>query len=97
MIGRAFGRIVALGVTIDGTNVPLGLWAGSTENAAVATSLPNNRVERGLHVDESMLFVIDGGKGLRKALRNVFGDRAIQRTGKVACSVVARRSTPGDA
>jgi putative transposase len=69
--------VVALGVTIDGKKVPLGLWGGSTENAAVATSLLNDLVERGLRVDESMLFVIDGGKGLRKALRDVFGDRAI--------------------
>lgn len=69
--------IVALGVTIDGTKVPLGLWAGSTENAVVATSLLQNLVERGLRIEESMLFVVDGGKGLRKALRDVFGDRAI--------------------
>jgi transposase-like protein len=78
--GIEFARhtiIVALGVTIDGTKVPLGLWGGSTENAALATSLMQNLVERGLRIEESMLFVIDGGKGLRKALRDVFGDRAI--------------------
>ena len=69
--------LVALGVTIDGTKVPLGIWAGSTENHVVATSLLQNLIERGLRVDESMLFVIDGGKGLRKALRDVFGDRAV--------------------
>jgi transposase-like protein len=78
--GIEFARhtmVVALGVTIDGTKVPLGLWGGSTENAAVATALMQNLVERGMRVDHSMLFVIDGGKGLRKALRDVFGDRAI--------------------
>ena len=78
--GIEFARrtmIVALGVTIDGTKVPLGLWGGSTENAVVATSLLQSLVERGLRVDHSMLFVIDGGKGLRKAVRDVFGDRAI--------------------
>jgi transposase-like protein len=69
--------IIALGVTIDGTKVPLGLWGGSTENAPVATALLQSLVERGLRVDHSMLFVIDGGKGLRKAVRDVFGDRAI--------------------
>jgi transposase-like protein len=37
----------------------------------------HNLIERGLRVDESLLFVIDGGKGLRKSLRDVFGDRAI--------------------
>jgi putative transposase len=69
--------LVALGVTIDGTKVPLGLWGGSTENAVVATALVQDLIERGLRVEESMLFVIDGGKGLRKALRDVFGDRAV--------------------
>jgi transposase-like protein len=69
--------IVALGVTIDGTKTPLGIWAGSTENATVATALLQNLIDRGLRVEQSMLFVIDGGKAIRKALRDVFGDRAI--------------------
>lgn len=69
--------VVALGVTIDGTKVPLGLWGGSTENAVLATELVQSLVDRGLRIEHSMLFVIDGGKGLRKALRDVFGDRAI--------------------
>jgi len=69
--------IIALGVTADGTKVPLGVWCGSTENHIVATSLLQNLIERGLRVDAPLLFVIDGGKGLRKALSDVFGDRAI--------------------
>jgi transposase-like protein len=69
--------LIALGVTIDGTKTPLGLWAGSTENAIVATALVQNLIDRGLRVEESMLFVIDGGKAIRKALRDVFGNRAI--------------------
>jgi transposase-like protein len=64
-------------VTTEGTKVPLGLWIGSTENAVVATELLQNFVERGLRVDGPLLFVIDGGKGIRKALRDVFGDRAV--------------------
>jgi transposase-like protein len=78
--GIEFARhtmVLALGVTVDGTKIPLGLWGGSTENAAVATALMQNLVERGLRVDQSTLFVIDGAKALRKALHNVFGDRAI--------------------
>jgi transposase-like protein len=69
--------VVALGVTIDGTKTPLGIWAGSTENSTVATELLQNLVARGLRVDDSILFVIDGGKAIRKALRDVFGDRAV--------------------
>ena len=69
--------LIALGVTIDGTGRPLGIWAGSTENTTVVTELLSNLVARGLRVEQSMLFVIDGGKAIRKALRDVFGDRAI--------------------
>ena len=69
--------IVALGITTDGTKVPLGLWTGSTENHVVAGALLQNLIERGLRVEQPMLFVIDGGKGIHKALRQVFGDRAV--------------------
>jgi transposase-like protein len=69
--------IIALGVTVDGTKVPLGVWCGSTENHTVAAELLQNLIERGLRVDAPLLFVIDGGKGIRKALSDVFGDRAV--------------------
>lgn len=69
--------IIALGVAADGTKVPLGVWCGSTENHTVAAALLQNLIERGLRVDAPLLFVIDGGKGLRKALSDVFGDRAV--------------------
>jgi transposase-like protein len=69
--------LIALGVTIDGTKTPLGIWVGSTENTTVVTELLSNLVGRGLRVEQSMLFVIDGGKAIRKALRDVFGDRAV--------------------
>lgn len=69
--------LIALGVTIDGTKTPLGIWAGSTENTTVVTELLSSLVARGLRVEQSVLFVIDGGKAIRKALRDVFGDRAI--------------------
>lgn len=73
-------NIVALGVTTDGVKLPLGLWEGSTENATVATALLSNLVDRGLDPQQGMLFVIDGGKALRKAIHNVFGHNAtIQR------------------
>ncbi len=34
-------------------------------------------LERGLRVDESILCVVDGGKGIRKALVDVLGDLAV--------------------
>ena len=71
--------IVALGITTEGIKIPLGLWEGSTENANVATALLSDLVERGLDPEQGMLFVIDGSKALRKAVRSVFGEVPVQR------------------
>jgi transposase-like protein len=71
--------IVALGITTEGVKIPLGLWEGSTENATVATALLSDLVERGLDPEQGMLFVIDGSKALRKAIRSVFGEVPVQR------------------
>src|SRR5207244_1780473 len=71
--------IVALGISTEGIKIPLGLWEGSTENATVATALLSDLVERGLDPEQGILFVIDGAKALRKAIRNVFGEAPVQR------------------
>jgi putative transposase len=71
--------IVALGITTEGVKIPLGLWEGSSENATVATALLSDLVERGLDPEQGMLFVIDGSKALRKAVRSVFGEAPVQR------------------
>ncbi len=67
-------HVVALGITTEGVKVPLGLWEGSTENAAVATALLSDLVDRGLDVSQGVLVVIDGAKALRKAIRDVLGE-----------------------
>ena len=73
-------NIVALGITTEGEKLALGVWDGSTENAAVAAALLSDLVDRGLDVEQGMLFVIDGSKALRKAIRQVFGnDVPVQR------------------
>ena len=51
-------NIVALGITSDGVKIPLGLWAGSTENATVATALLADLIERGLDTTQGVLCVI---------------------------------------
>ena len=66
-------NVVALGITTDGVKIPLGLWEGSTENAAVATALLSDLVARGLDVEQGVLCVLDGAKALRKAVRDVLG------------------------
>jgi putative transposase len=62
-------HVVALGITTDGVKLPLGLWEGSTENATLARALLADLVDRGLDPDQAILFVIDGGKALRRAIK----------------------------
>ena len=70
-------HIVALGISTDGVKIPLGLWEGSTENATLARSLLADLVDRGLDPTQAILFVLDGGKALRKAIKDVFGEHAL--------------------
>jgi putative transposase len=67
----------ALGVTADGTKVPLGVVEGSTENATVVRGLISGLRDRGLDASEGLLFVLDGAKALKKAVTDVFGDNAV--------------------
>jgi putative transposase len=69
--------IVALGVAADGEKHALGIWEGSTENAAVCQSLLSNLQSRGLRTDRSLLVLLDGSKALRKAVRDTFGNAAL--------------------
>src|SRR5438445_10157478 len=69
--------IVVLAITREVEKVPLGLRLGSTENAVVCTELLRDLLARGLTLAGRVLWVIDGGKGLRKALGDVFGDAAV--------------------
>jgi putative transposase len=71
--------VVALGITIDGTKIPLGLAEGATENATVVTDLLVGLRERGLEVTRPILVVIDGAKALRRAVGDVFDHPIIQR------------------
>jgi transposase-like protein len=70
-------HVVALGITTDGVKIPLGLWEGSTENATLARTLLADLVERGLDPEQAILFVIDGSKALRRAIKDVFGEHAL--------------------
>jgi len=70
-------HVVALGISTEGVKIPLGLWEGSTQNATLVSMLLADLVDRGLDPDQAILFVIDGGKALRKAIRDVFGEHAL--------------------
>jgi putative transposase len=71
--------VVALGITLDGTKVPLGLAEGATENTTVVTDLLAGLRDRGLDVTRPILVVIDGAKALRRAVTDVFDHPVVQR------------------
>ena len=72
--------IAAVGVDERGDKHMLGLALGASENAQVVKDLLRQLIERGLDASLSYLFVIDGGKALRSAIDEMFGQRAkVQR------------------
>ncbi len=83
--------LLAVGIAEDGRKHVLGLWEGASENKVVCMTMLNSLVARNLDPQRSCLFVIDGSKALRGAIRDVFGSRAlIQR-----CQVHKRRNVLG--
>jgi len=78
--GKTFGSdemVVALGVTVEGKKIPLGFIQTGTENERVCREMLEGLLERGLKTEQGLLCVIDGAKGLRKAVYEVFGVRAL--------------------
>jgi putative transposase len=69
--------LVALGIDDKGNKHVLGLREGSTESARVVKALLSDLVERGLAADRARLWVIDGGKALRRGITEVFGRLAL--------------------
>ena len=55
----------------------LGLREGSTESTRVVRALLSDLIERGMDADRARLWVIDGGKSLRKAIVECFGATAV--------------------
>jgi putative transposase len=88
-----------LGITTDGVKIPLGLWEGSTENATLARALLADLVDRGLDPEHAILFVIDGGRALRKAIKDVFGEHALvhrchRHKERNVCDLLPERERP---
>jgi putative transposase len=80
--GKTFaadGIVMALGVTRRGEKRLLGLVQTASENARVCASFLRELQERGFRAPAGLLVVLDGAKGLRAAVREVFPDAAVQR------------------
>jgi len=74
--GKRFGDngiIVAIGVTMKGEKIILGIIESDTENHIVVGDFLRGLVDRGLSYRDGLLFVVDGAKGFRKAIKDVFG------------------------
>jgi transposase-like protein len=81
--GKTFAQdsmVIALGVTLTGEKVVLGFVQTATENERVCAAFLQELLDRGLRAARGLLCVLDGAKGLRKAIASVFGGRAaVQR------------------
>jgi transposase-like protein len=69
--------LTAVGIDRDGAKHPLGLREGASENASACRALLTDLIERGLNPNRTILVVLDGAKALRKAVLEVFGERAL--------------------
>jgi len=76
-VGDDHVLLVALGFDAQGNKHVLGVREGATENAASCTALLTEMRDRGLRTDRAVLAVVDGAKALAKAVRDVFGTRAL--------------------
>lgn len=81
--GKSFADeeiIIALGVTLEGHKIPLGFVQAATENERVCRRFLADLVERGLQYQSGLLVVLDGAKGLYKAVMSVLqGYACVQR------------------
>ncbi len=75
--GKTFASdqvVIALGVTTTGEKRILGLVQTASENKRVCAAFLRELGERGFAAPRGLLVVLDGAKGLRAAVRDVFGD-----------------------
>ena len=81
--GKSFaedGIIIAVGVTLEGKKTVLGFIQSAAESGNVLRNFFDRLLERGLCYEEGLLFVVDGSKGILKAIQEVFkGYAVIQR------------------
>lgn len=78
--GKRFAEdemVIAVGITMEGKKVVLGFVQTGTENEKACSDFLRELVDRGLRAENGILAVIDGSKGLRKAVEVVFGDKAV--------------------
>ena len=70
---RGRQAIICTGITAEGKRRILGFVEAASENAEAVGGLVENLVDRGLRYEQGILCVIDGSKGIHKAVREGFG------------------------
>lgn len=80
--GKSFGGeqiIIALGITEDGRKIAMGFIQAHSEKAEPVMDMLRNIESRGVDLSK-ILYVVDGSKGFRKAIKQIAGqDALIQR------------------
>lgn len=71
--------IAALGITDGGKKLLIGLREGNSENSEVCGDLIQSLIARNLDTNNAILFVIDGSKALKRAIKKVFSESPVQR------------------
>jgi transposase-like protein len=69
--------VIALGITISGEKIPLGFIQTTTENSTAVKGLLKDLLRRNFKYTEGILALVDGSKGLRKAIDETFGKYAL--------------------
>lgn len=83
-----YGVIVALGIAGNGKKFVLGIYQSDTENSAACLSLLNDLERRGLP-ETGLLFIVDGGSGINKALNEKYrcNDKKDRRAIRIRCHI----------
>ena len=85
---RKHGVIIAFGVSAAGRKHVLGLYQADTENGGSCLKLLNDLETRGLPAS-GLLFIVDGGSGLNRALNEKYlcDDKKRRRAIRIRCHV----------
>lgn len=78
--GKQFAEdemVICVGITVEGKKVILGFIQTGTENEKACSDFLRELVERGLRIDDGILAIIDGSKGLKKSIENVMGESVV--------------------
>ena len=69
--------ILAMGLTESGQKIILGAVQSNSENTLAVKGLLSNLIERNFRFSEGIFCILDGSKGLNKAVREKFGNYCV--------------------